>query len=64
MLSEFPAIRQVFHALCAMGEGEDAAGLLDFAARQEWMAGLARRFDSALARFDDTMAYEPEMTAS
>lgn len=60
MLGEFPAIRQVFHALCAMDEGEDATELLDFAARQEWMAGLARRFESAVARFDDTMAYEPE----
>jgi hypothetical protein len=60
MLSEFPAIRQVFHALCAAGEGEDVTGLLDFAARQEWMAGLARRFGSVVARFDGTMAYEPE----
>jgi hypothetical protein len=60
MLGEFPAIRQVFHALCAMGEGEDATELLDFAARQEWMADLARRFGSVVARFDDTMAYEPE----
>jgi hypothetical protein len=60
MLSEFPAVRQVFHALCATGEDEDATELLDFAARQEWMAGLARRFESVVARFDDTMAYEPE----
>jgi hypothetical protein len=60
MLGEFPAIRQVFHALCALGEGEDAIGLLDFAARQEWVADLARRFESVVARFGDTMAYEPE----
>lgn len=60
MLTEFPAIRQVFHALCAMGEGEDATELLDYAARQEWMDDLARRLESLVARFDDTMAYEPE----
>jgi hypothetical protein len=60
ILSEFPAIRQVFHALCAMGEGEDATEVLDFAARQQWMADLARRFEIVVARFDDTMAYEPE----
>jgi hypothetical protein len=60
MLGEFPAIRQVFHALCAMGEGEDATELLDFAARQERTAGLARRFEGLVARFGDTMAYEPE----
>jgi hypothetical protein len=60
MLGEFPGIRQVFHALCAMGEDEDATELLDFAARQEWIADLARRFESVVARFDDTMAYEPE----
>lgn len=60
LLVEFPAIRQVFHALCALGEGEDATELLDVAARQEWMADVARRFGSLLARFDDTMAYEPE----
>jgi hypothetical protein len=33
---------------------------LGFAARQEWMADLARRFESVVARFDHTMAYEPE----
>lgn len=60
MLERFPAVRQVFHALCEMGEGEDATGLLEFAARQDWMAELGRRLDSVVARFDDTMAYEPE----
>jgi hypothetical protein len=59
MLSQFPAIRQVFHALCALGEGEDATELLAFAARQEWMADLARRAQS-VARLDDTMPAEPE----
>lgn len=59
-LREFPAIRQVFHALCAMGEGEDATELLDFAGRQQWMADVAGRFQTVVARFDDTMAYEPE----
>ena len=43
-----------------MGEGEDATELLEFAARQQWMADLARRFESIVARFDDTMAYQPE----
>jgi hypothetical protein len=42
-----------------MGEGEDATEVLGFAARQEWM-GVARRFESVVARFDETMAYEPE----
>lgn len=60
MPSEFATMRQVFHALSAMGEGEDAAGPLDFAVRQQWMADLARRFDFLVARFDDTMAFEPE----
>ena len=59
MLSKFPAIRQVFHALCAMEEDEDAAELLDFAVRQEWMAGLARRA-AGVARLDRTMPCEPE----
>jgi hypothetical protein len=59
MLSRFPAIRQVFHALCALGEGEDATELLAFAARQEWMADLARRAES-VARLDETMPVEPE----
>jgi hypothetical protein len=56
MLGEFPAMRQVFHALCAMDE--DATELLGFAARQEWMAGLASRVES-VARLDDTMPFEP-----
>jgi hypothetical protein len=60
MLERLPAIRQVFHALAAMADGQDATELLEFAARQEWMADLARRFDSIVARFEDTMAYEPE----
>jgi hypothetical protein len=59
MLGEFPAIRQVFHALGALGDGEDASELLDFAARQEWMADLARRAMS-VARLDLTMPWEPE----
>lgn len=60
MLDRFPAIRQVFHALCEMGEGEDATGLLGFATRQDWMGKLGRLLDSVVARFDDTMAYDPE----
>lgn len=59
MLGEFPAIRQVFHALCALREGEDAAELLEFAVRQEWMADLAQRAAS-VARLDHTMPCEPE----
>jgi hypothetical protein len=59
MLGEFPAIRQVFHALCVMSEGEDVTELLGFAARQEWMADLARRAES-VARLDDTWPVEPE----
>ena len=59
MLVEFPAIRQVFHALCTLGDGEDATELLDFAARQEWMSDLARRAAS-VARLDHTMPAEPE----
>jgi hypothetical protein len=59
MLGEFPAIRQVFHALCSLGEAEDATELLGFAARQEWMGNLARRAAS-VARLDDTMPAEPE----
>ena len=35
MLSEFPSIRQVFHAVCALGQGEDATELLDFAGEAE-----------------------------
>lgn len=58
ILGEFPAIRQVFHALCALGEGEDATEVLGFAARQEWMAVLARRAGS-VARLDDTVPFEP-----
>ncbi len=58
MLDEFPAIRQVFHALCDLGEGEDATELLGFAAEQEWMEDLARRAAS-VARLDHTMPAEP-----
>jgi len=57
MLSEFPAIRQVFHALCALSKGEDATEMLDFAARQQWMADLARRAGS-VSRIDATMPFE------
>jgi len=59
MLGKFPAIRQVFHALCALGEGEDATELLGFAARQYWMADLARRART-VAGPDDTTPLEPE----
>ena len=59
MLSQFPAMRQVFHALCALGEGEDATEMLAFAARQEWMTDLARRAGS-VARLDDTVPAEPQ----
>jgi hypothetical protein len=59
MLSEFPAIRQVFHALCRMGDGEDATELIDFVARQPWLAVLASRIQS-VARLDETMTFEPE----
>jgi hypothetical protein len=59
MLGEFRAIRQVFHALCDLTEGEDATELLEFAVRQEWMADLARRAAS-VARLDHTMPCEPE----
>jgi hypothetical protein len=58
MPGEFPAIRQVFHALCAVGEGQDATELLRLAAGQEWLAGLARRAET-VARLDDTMPAEP-----
>lgn len=58
MLREFPGIRQVFHALCALSAGEDAGELLGFAAGQEWMAGLARRARS-VARIDATPPFEP-----
>lgn len=57
-LSEFGAIRQVFHALCVMGDGEDATELLSSAARREWMTDLARRAGS-VARLDDTTPLEP-----
>ena len=60
ILGELPAIWQVFHALSAMGEGDDATELLEFAARQQWMTDIARRFEIVVARCDDTMAYEPE----
>jgi hypothetical protein len=59
MLDEFPAIRQVFHALGVLGEGEDATELLAFAARQKWMADLARRAD-IVARLEDTVPLERE----
>lgn len=59
MLAESGAIRQVFHALCAMSAGEDAGELLEFAARQEWMTWVARRA-AGVARFDLTMPSEPE----
>ena len=59
MFEQFPAIRQVFHALCDLGEGEDATELLGFAAGQEWMEDLARRAAS-VARLDHTMPAEPE----
>jgi hypothetical protein len=59
MLDEFPAIRQVFHALGVLGEGEDATEVLAFAARQKWMADLARRADT-VARFEDTVPLERE----
>jgi hypothetical protein len=45
MLGEFLGIRQVFHALYALGEGQDATGLLEFAARR-----LCPRTDQALGR--------------
>lgn len=60
MLGEWPAIRQVFHALCVMSDDEDPTDLLEFAARQQWMADLARRFEIVVARFDGTTAIEPE----
>lgn len=60
MLGESPSLRRVFHALSALGEGEDATGLLEFTARQQWMVDLARRFKIVVARFDDTMAFEQE----
>jgi hypothetical protein len=59
MLTDFPAMRQVFHALCDMSEGEDATELLGFAARQQWMADLARRAES-VAQIDATIPFEPE----
>jgi hypothetical protein len=59
MLEEDPSLRRVFRALCDTGEGEDAAELLGFAARQEFMTDLARRAQS-VARLDDTIPLEPE----
>jgi hypothetical protein len=59
MLEGLPAMRQVFHVLCDMGEGEDATELLGFAARQEFMADLARRAES-VAWLADTIPLEPE----
>ena len=58
MLAQFPAIRQVFHALSVMTEGEDATELLGFAAGQSWMQELARRAQS-VARLEDTVPLEP-----
>ena len=58
-LEKYPSMRHVFHALCALGEDEDATELLEFAARQEWMTDLARRAASE-ARLDTTMPLEPE----
>jgi hypothetical protein len=58
MLARFPAVRQVFHALTLLGDGEDATELLEFAARQEWMGDLARRAAS-VARIDGTVPLEP-----
>jgi hypothetical protein len=60
MLGEWPAMRQVFHALCVMSNDEDPTDLLEFAARQQWMADLARRFETVVARFDGTTAIERE----
>jgi hypothetical protein len=59
MLDRFPAMRQVFHALRTLDEGEDATELLEFAARQAWMKDLSRRAAS-VARLDDTVPAEPE----
>jgi hypothetical protein len=59
MLQDFPEMRGVFNALCDMGEGEDAAELLGFAARQGWVTDLARRAQS-VGRLADTMPFEPE----
>jgi hypothetical protein len=58
MLARFPAVRQVFHALTLLGDGEDATELLEFAAGQEWMADLARHAAS-VARIDGTVPLEP-----
>ena len=58
-LEKYPSLRQVFHALCDLGEEEDATELLDFAAQQEWMADVARRAANE-ARLDNTMPLEPE----
>jgi hypothetical protein len=41
MLDEFPAIRQVFHAVHP-GEGQDATDLLGFTARQDAEVGLTK----------------------
>ena len=59
MLEKYPSLRQVFHELCALGEDEDATELLDFAARQEWMADVARRAANE-AKLENTMPVEPE----
>lgn len=44
---------------CDLGQDEDAAELLGFAAGREWMADLARRAQS-VAQLDDTVPSEPE----
>lgn len=59
VLESYPSMRHVFRALCDLGEDEDATELLDFAARQDWMADLSRRAASE-ARLDYTMPLEPE----
>jgi hypothetical protein len=58
-LKDFPSMRQVFRVLCDLREGDDAAELLDFAGRPQWMADLARGAES-VARIDATMPCEPE----
>jgi hypothetical protein len=60
MLGDLPAIRQVFHALCVMSDDEETTDLLEFAARQQWMADLGRRFETIVTRFDSTTAIERE----
>lgn len=59
IIERFPGMRQLFNALCALGEDEDASGLLEFVAGQDWMADLAR-CAASVARLDGTMPVEPE----